>query len=93
MLVLWNGKLCQQSLGEFYKVVSQTNVFSQEMGVRLSFSKWYWTLTLKIIAPILIICIVSLTLINHTPCYYGDYIYPSNIQVSNISNDQQTYQD
>ena len=51
------------------------------MGVRLSFSAWYWKLTLKILAPVIIICIVTLTLINITPCYYGDYVYPDYVQV------------
>ena len=51
------------------------------MGVRLSYSTWYWKITLKFLAPILIICIVLLTITNITPCYYGDYIYPDYIQV------------
>ena len=52
------------------------------MGIRLSFSSWYWRLTLKVLTPILIICIVTLTIINFSPCYYGDYVYPDYIQVS-----------
>ena len=75
----WINNLQVQSDKTFHILFNP--VIFQKMGVHVSYSSWYWKLTLKFCAPILIICIVLLTITNITPCYYGDYVYPDYIQV------------
>ncbi len=55
----------------------------EEMKMRLpAFSKFYWLTNWLVVTPIVLAFITIVTWINFTPCYYGDYVFPSWVQVS-----------
>ncbi len=59
----------------------------EEMKIRLSsLSKFYWLVNWLVVTPAVLAFITIVTWINFTPCYYGDYVFPSWVQVNYFFN-------